>query len=170
MSKIRKLTKCEIDTLREYISYDPISGSISWAKSLGRKIKRGDKAGYAKDNRYIVFELFGRRYGAHRAILAIQTGFDTDLEVDHINGDKQDNRLENLRRVSSSVNMQNQRKAKASSKTGVLGVSPKGATSRFVAQIKVDGKTKAIGIFDTVEAASNAYLREKRRLHEGCTL
>ena len=87
--------------------------------------------------------------------------------VDHINGNKMDNRWANLRDVTQSVNMQNQRKATRANKTGYLGVSPSG--DKFVATITTNKAKRSLGRFDDLRHASAAYLRAKacaaRRQH-----
>jgi hypothetical protein len=88
--------------------------------------------------------------------------------IDHINGQKADNRISNLRKVTHAVNMQNQHRAARTSKTGLLGVSPN--KTRFVANINVDGRRVYLGSFATAHDAHSAYLSAKRELHAGCVL
>lgn len=88
--------------------------------------------------------------------------------IDHIDGDKSNNRLANLRDVCRSVNGQNQRKAMRDNKSGKLGVSVIGA--RFRALIVVDGKQRYLGTYDDAEAAHEIYLAEKRKFHAGCSI
>jgi len=87
--------------------------------------------------------------------------------IDHINGIRDDNRIENLRDVPQSMNMQNRHKPSISNKAGLLGVSHRG--SGFIAVIHKDGKQKYLGRFTTKEAAHQAYLYAKTETHEGCT-
>ena len=167
---MKKITESELVVIQEFMKYDKTTGQLTWIKKVGRKINPGMRVGSKNNRGYVEFDLYGKRYRAHRVIWAISTGSDTDLQIDHINGDKSDNRVSNLRAVTCSVNMQNQRAAKVTSKTGILGASPKKGTGRFVAQIKANGLARYIGVFDTAEEAGHAYLSAKRRLHEGCTL
>jgi hypothetical protein len=88
--------------------------------------------------------------------------------VDHINGDTSDNQWSNLRDVTHSVNCQNQRRAKRSNASGLLGVSFFDGKPR--ASISVDGRPIHLGTFDTPEAAHQAYVEAKRKLHAGCTI
>lgn len=89
-------------------------------------------------------------------------------QVDHINGIKDDNRLCNLRDVSININNQNKRLPFANSHTGVLGVGM--LNGKYRARIRVNGKRKHLGDFETIEDASNAYVNAKRLLHAGNTL
>ena len=89
-------------------------------------------------------------------------------DVDHINGNRADNRWCNLRDVSRTLNNQNQRRAQKDNETGLLGVSPH--RGRFKAQIRVNGKVRNLGLFDSPEVAHKVYLAHKRLMHPGNTL
>jgi hypothetical protein len=89
-------------------------------------------------------------------------------EVDHVNGAKDDNRIANLREVTHSENMQNQRGARSDSKTGLLGVSAH--HGKWCARIRVKGTLKHLGSYSTPEAAHQAYVKAKRVLHPHGTL
>jgi len=89
-------------------------------------------------------------------------------EIDHINGDKSDNSYRNLREVSRGENMQNKRKAHRNNKTGFLGVARE--AGKYRARIRVCGKNRSLGMYDTPQQAHQAYLAAKRELHEGCTI
>ncbi len=90
------------------------------------------------------------------------------MTIDHINGDKVDNRLENLRLVSHGENLQNIRKPMRNNTSGFLGVCRSGG--KFMATISVNGKSLNLGSFDKPEAAHAAYVAAKRRLHACCTI
>ncbi len=90
--------------------------------------------------------------------------------VDHINGNKLDNRIENLRAVTVQENTQNQRKAAARSRTGFLGVSFERQTGKFKACIGNNGRYTTLGRFTTPEAAHAAYVDAKRRMHAACSI
>lgn len=90
--------------------------------------------------------------------------------VDHINGNKLDNRVENLRGVNRSENTQNQRRASSRNTTGFLGVGFEKQTNKFRAVIGVNGKYTTLGRFETAEAAHAAYVDAKRRLHPACSI
>ena len=105
----------------------------------------------------------------HREIMKVSKG----LLVDHINGNRGDNRLCNLRDVSRKINTQNRKSASINNSCGLLGVSEHkgvGKSGRFVAGIYIEGKRKHLGVFDTAQQAHEAYLTAKRKYHEGCTI
>ena len=90
--------------------------------------------------------------------------------IDHINGIRDDNRIENLRDVSQKINLQNKRNPNANSTSKFLGVCWHKSRNKWQSQIAVNGKDKYLGLFETAELAHEAYLIAKRELHEGCTL
>lgn len=88
--------------------------------------------------------------------------------MDHINGNRSDNRWANLRDVTHSVNLQNQRRPKSDNKCGFLGVHAH--PSGFRAYIGVNKVRLDLGVYATAHKAHQVYLSAKRRLHEGCTI
>ena len=100
----------------------------------------------------------------HRlAFLFMEGSFPANI-VDHIDGNRLNNKWENLRHATSSQNMQNQRRARKNNTTGFLGVSKYNAC-KFEARITIEGMTVNIGVFDTAEEAHEIYLKVKRELH-----
>lgn len=152
------------------LSYDPRDGLFRWIAPPNQSIRRGEVAG-SKHPRYgyIRIGVDGRYYMAHRLAWLYVCGRWPEHHIDHINGDRADNRIENLRDVTSSVNSQNQRKAHPNNKgSGLLGVSQN--HWKWTARIKVGGRQLNLGTYDAPEEAHAAYLTAKRQLHEGCTL
>jgi hypothetical protein len=157
------------ELLRQMVRYDPDTGIFTWA--VPRKaMKAGDRAG-SEVGRYVRISLFDRPHSAHRLAFLYMTGAWPDRAVDHINGDKHDNRWCNLRHADATINAQNVRKPSKRSRLGLLGVSPpqRGRT-QFKASIQVDGKSVHLGYHDTAEEAHEAYLKAKRSLHAGATI
>ena len=157
----------------QFISYDPESGELSWKEKPNRNIQIGQKIGRKNSWGHMTFTFRGRTCMVHRIAWLIATGALPSNEIDHVDGDKENNRLSNLRDVTRNINQQNLRRAHRSNKTGYLGVS-KAALNHpnrpWYASIKKDGKTRFLGYYDTPELAHQAYVKAKRELHEGCTL
>lgn len=156
------------DMLRQYMSYDPCTGALVWIKSKSNKAPVGRSVGTIDKNGYVVTAFDRQFYKAHRLIWLLMTGAWPEGVIDHINGVPGDNRWSNLRDVKQAVNSHNHKRARTTSRTGVLGVSPAG--KGFKAQIMRGGKQHNLGIYPTVAAAREVYLAAKRQMHEGNTL
>ena len=110
-----------------------------------------------------------REYSAHRLAWLYVHGAWPTGQIDHINGDRGDNRISNLRDVTPALNTQNQRRAARSNKSsGLLGVTAN--RGRWLAQISIGGKSRNLGRYATPEEAHAVYVAAKRVLHAGCTL
>lgn len=148
------------------LAYDQATGIFTWKAARGCAPK-GSPAGAVMGNGYISIRVDGVRYLAHRLAWLLIHGAWPKGEIDHINGSRYDNRIENLRDVTRSLNQQNQTRAQSSNTTGALGVSKADAKGRFRARIFTNGKEHHLGTFKTVEEASQAYTSAKRQLHQG---
>ena len=155
------------ERLQSLISYCPTSGVFKWKIARTRGVVAGSVAGTDRHG-YIVISIDGGSFYAHRLAFLLMTGAWPSGVVDHINGDRSDNRWGNLRDVPHFVNMQNLKKSPNSSSIGLLGVTR--WRGKFKAQIRVGGKNYNLGTFNIAEEAHQRYLEEKRKLHEGCTL
>lgn len=160
------------ERLRALVDYDPLTGVFT------SKVKRfflapGDICGTRHSEGYFFIGIDGRRYFSHRLAVLYMTGVWPTSDVDHINGDRADNRWANLRTVSRSVNMQNQKRARSYAKgrtSKYLGVSFDRSRNKWAAGIKVDGKYHYLGRFDSEEKAHEVYVQAKRKHHAGNTL
>lgn len=138
-------------------------GNLYWRIDRGVNAKAGELAGKMnKGRRYV-----GLDYRLHPVYRLIWIYFNGSIDghVDHINGDKNDNRIENLRVVTHAQNMQNMRKATKRNKLGLLGVKLHKQSGLYQATIMVNGKSHSLKYHKTPEAAHAAYLEAKRRLH-----
>ncbi len=111
--------------------------------------------GYAKGS------VEGKDQTLHR-IVAKRMGIDLSNQIDHTNGNKLDNRRENLRSATPSQNVANSDSYK-NNKSGYKGVSKR--KNKWRAQIQKVGIQYHLGLFDTPEEASNAYVKAAEQLH-----
>lgn len=155
------------EALKQELHYDPETGLFTRLRNIGNGIKEGHIFG-CNSRGYLVGTVRRVMYANHRLAWFYVYGVWPTGDIDHINGIKSDNRIQNLRDVSKTLNQHNQRKAHSQNSTGVLGVRPRG--NRFSARIVINRKDKHLGCFDTAEAAHEAYLAAKRQMHEGCTI
>lgn len=150
--------------------FEYLDGLLIWRTSLCSAHRvAGSVAGSKNAHGYIVVEVAGKAHLAHRLIWLMHHGSWPVGEIDHKNGVRHDNRIENLRDVVHITNTENRRAAKQGTKTGVLGVSLH-TNGQYRARIRTDGRLLSLGLFDRVEDAHAAYVTAKRRLHEGCTI
>lgn len=150
------------------LSYDPLSGQFTWRVTLGRTSPAGALAGCISSKGYVLIETGGHCYVASRlAWFYVHGIWPSDL-VDHIDGDRQNNRIANLREADAKTNAEN-RSCLSTNKVGLLGVSQDKSSGRFNSIIHSGGVQTRLGQFDTAEEAHAAYLEAKRFLHAGAT-
>lgn len=151
--------------LKEIIDYDYLSGRFTWrAKRPGTR-GVGALAGNPMNNGYWQINIDGSGYLAHRLAFLWVNGEWPACCVDHINGDRADNRWENLRQASYGENQQNMKLDKRN-KSGFRGVSWSKSTGKWQASIQVNKVPRHLGFFDSPEVAGQAYLQAKSRLHK----
>ena len=150
------------EQLRARLHYDGETGVFTWCAPRSR-VRVGAVAGRLNAKGYRVIETAGKPYMAHRLAWLYMHGCLPTLEIDHINGNREDNRAANLREISHAQNCQNKQKARADSKTGIQGVSKCGR--RYKAEITTNGQWLYLGKFDSAAAANDAYQRAKSALH-----
>lgn len=156
---------CSVEELRSLLDYDPGTGVFTLKRPLPRgplgKLPAGSPVGNLNADGYISISVFGKTRKAHRLAWFHVTGEWPQDELDHLNGNRSDNRIRNLARVTRAENNQNRRARTGA--TGVPGVCKKG--KRFAAQIAIEGVRHWLGTYDTPEDAHRVYLMAKRRLH-----
>ena len=159
--------------LAEIIDYDPQSGLLTWRErpehhfairrlwlTWNTRYAGTPALNYLESTGYRAGNLNGRKAYAHRVALALTNGAWPD-SVDHINGDKSDNRAENLRDVSHAENMRNA-KRRVDNRSGVCGVFWNGRDHKWEARIKADGRVIRIGQYGSLEGAANARLQAEQ--------
>lgn len=155
--------------VRELLNYNSETGALTWAFNVGPTARAGGVAGSIEKKGYRSIGVDGSYYKAHRLVWLHVTGEWPTGQIDHKDGDKDNNRFENLRDVSPSVNQQNMRHATVRNKScGLLGVTPN--NKKWKAGIHIGGIKRHLGTFGTAEEAHAAYLDAKRKHHEGCTI
>lgn len=146
------------------LSFDPATGVFCWR--IDRALKRaGDVAGNVGRNGYRRITVNYRSYYEHHLAIAFDTGAlpPVGSHVDHINGDKTDNRLANLRVVTPSKNGLNRHGPNRNNRGGTLGVCEV-RPGAFVAFITVNRKRRHLGTYQSREAATVAREAAERSL------
>ncbi len=141
------------EDLQNILIYHEDSGLFTW-KNKGRGRKKGSIAGTISKG-YIKIRYMGTRYEAHRLAWLYAHGVFPDGDIDHINQDRADNRISNLRVVSKIENNKNKGKY-ITNTTGCTGVYWVNERNRWIARIGVDKKYIHLGCFVEYHEAVNA--------------
>ena len=141
-------------------------GKLYWKKVAhpNKQYLVGQEAGSIHQTGYRHVTWLGKVHKVHRLIFLLEYGY-LPPEVDHINGDRQDNRLENLRPATRSENQCN-RGAIASNTSGYPGVSWHRASKAWVVRVMKNGKTVVQQYFKDLELAG-LFAAEARSLYHG---
>jgi len=152
--------------IKEILHYSSDTGKITWLISPKHTtIKVGDRAGcFNKTTGYRSIRVNGKLYQEHRLAWLLHYGYLPAKDIDHRNGIKTDNRIDNLREATDAENQQNRGKRKDNS-SGYTGVSFHKPTGKWLSQIAKNGKKYNLGYYDTPELAHEAYLKAKAELH-----
>lgn len=154
-------------TLKTYLHYDPDTGVFTrlrvngarWQSLVGKPIIKPKRDGY------LYASVEGHEYLLHRLAWLYMTGsFPKDM-VDHRNRNRSDNRWSNLREATPTQQGANVTAHRwKTSKSGVRGVHA-AESGRWVVHIKIDGKVRHMGTFDTIEEARTHHERLMRERH-----
>jgi hypothetical protein len=155
--------------LRELLHFEPDTGVFTWRDTPLVHKWRGKQAGRL-DNGYIRIRIDRQDYLGHRLAWFYVHGEWPDPYIDHINGEKSDNRMVNLREATHGLNMQNRRSGNIGSRSGLLGVKWDEPSQRWEANITVDGRVIYLGKSKEKNIASAMYIAAKRAVHRACTL
>lgn len=157
-------------TLKDNLHYNQTTGIFTWLKTKSRSIKIGDIAGTVNKS-YIRIIINGNAYQAHRLAWLDVYGEIPSNDIDHINHDKSDNRINNLRCVTKRENQQN-RTININNVSGFTGVSWNKCAKKWQARIKIASKYKHLGLFtnldDAIAARKAANLEYNFHINHGC--
>ena len=146
----------EPEVLRQLLRYDPNTGKLFWKERNGNPQFNARYAGkealISVRHGYRMGEIFNRPVAAHRIAFSIHHGKHPEGEIDHINGNRSDNRISNLRDTTRTVNARNMKKSSAN-KSGVTGVSFYKPSNKWQARIMDNKKYRHLGYFCNFEDA-----------------
>lgn len=148
--------------LKELLRYEPETGQLYWLVNR-RRARAGASAGTVDGNGYLHMSVLGKFYKAHRLVWLLTYGEWPAGLIDHINGDKLDNRLANLRVVTHRQNQQNRERHRAGR---LVGCYYNKRAKRWQAYIKAQGERRHLGMYDTEQEAHAAYLHALTQLKE----
>lgn len=167
--RFKMLTYEEVSELLEYRPEVGGSCLIRKVPSFSGKNKiqarAGDLAGTPDPNRrYWRLRVFGKMHRAHKLVWLLNTKEWPAKNIDHKDGDPENNTFDNLRLCTQRENSQNRKKS-SNNTSGFLGVHWSKQQNKWVAQISHKNKKIYLGRYETPEAAYNAYLAAKAELH-----
>ena len=150
----------------DYLHYNPNTGVFTWVLKPSRRISAGSIAGSPhRRSGYRKIKFDGQDYRANRLAWFFVHGAWPCACLDHRNGRKDDDRIDNLREASSAQNAMN-RRAVVNSSSAHKGVTYHKQMRKWQAQIKVAGKNKYLGLFASESAAALAYNNAAAVAHE----
>ena len=142
--------------------FDYRDGELYWKERISRySIDLSKPAGCIGKSGYRVIRVEGKDYRAHRLIWKYQHGKDPKEFIDHIDGNRVNNNIENLRESTTQQNSFNTGPQK-NNKLGIKGV--KKQRNKYIATIEINGKRKHLGLFNTIEEARLAREESEKKL------
>lgn len=169
------------EELRQLLDYDPETGSLTWRprepkmfkpairpaerRAANWNARKAGKHALNADNGdgYFVGRVWGGVHRAHRVIWAMHYGEWPTGDVDHINGNRKDNRIANLRAATKGENARNAAKRRDNT-SGICGVCWHRHSGKWIARIKADGKSVFLGRFANLEDAVRARKMAEARI------
>lgn len=146
-----------------WFTVDSDTGIVLWKnKPHKSRVVIGTEAGTTFQTGYKKVMLLGKNYLLHRIAFFLYHGYIPE-QIDHINGNRSDNRKCNLRQANFAQNAQN-RRLTTNNKTGYKGVSK--SKNRYRATISYNKKFKHLGYFDTIEEAAKVYEKACEKFHK----
>lgn len=148
--------------LHEFLQYS--DGSLVWKKTVGRLATKNRIAGTLSDSGYLTICVCGKIYKLHRLIFFYHYGYFPKI-VDHIDGDKINNRIENLREATISENAWNS-KIRVTNKSGIKGISWDKKSNKWRASCMVNYKQNNLGCFDSIDEAKKVLVNFRNKNHK----
>ena len=155
------LTQQELNRL---LNYDPDTGHWEWLVSTSMRVKVGDRAGYTRHDGYLCIRIHTVLYLAHRLAWLYVNGHFPSAGIDHIDRNKANCRLSNLRPATQSQNMRNRRHSPLNT-SGYRGVYWEERKGKWFAKIVVERKQIHLGYFLDPKDADAAYQTAAKKLH-----
>ena len=147
--------------LHDHFEYK--DGDLFWKKPLSNRVKVGQKAGTLKDNGYLVTRIDGNMMRNHKIVYMLFNDEIPEL-IDHIDGNKLNNRIENLRLASKIENAQNS-KLRSDNSTGVKGLRWHSQRNKWNVRLVINKKEKSFGLFEDFELAELVAFEAREKYH-----
>lgn len=139
------------EEVSEFLQYS--NGKLFWLKAPSKRIRAGSQAGTLRPTGYRQVRILGKSYLEHHLIWYLHTGKWPVFDIDHINRKRDDNRIENLREVTHQFNCFN---------NTAKGFYFDKRNKKFMAYIRINGRLKNLGRYETAEKAKAVYEQAKK--------
>lgn len=157
------MNELTVDEARRLFDYNPDTGVLRWRVTSGPRARAGNIAGCKTPYGYTQVQAHGHFHRIHRLVWFMTHGVWPTYHIDHIDGDRSNNRIKNLRDIPNAANHQNIHRANRGNSTGLLGAYPNG--NGWMAKICLNGNKMYLGTFPSPEEAHSVYLKAKSELH-----
>ena len=152
------------DFVRSILNYNQETGAFTWIVQRSN-VSSGSVAGHVSKSGYTTISICDKTYLAHRLAWMHVNGCFPDCDIDHIDGNRSNNRFSNLRLDPLRQNQQNRKTTQRNNKSGFPGVYWHKSVHKWHARIHVKRKSISAGFFDDPRDAYEAYLSAKRQFH-----
>ena len=151
---------------KEYLNtiFDYKDGSLLWKIRKSNRCIIGDKAGTSHPNGYRYISVDSKTYAEHRLVYMYHFG-ECPKIIDHINRNKSDNRIENLRSATKQENCRN-RDINNTNKSGIRNVCWHKQSKKWCVQLAIDGKCVTIGRFKDIELAELVAVEARNKYYK----
>lgn len=144
------------ERLKEVLQYDENTGDFVWLRPTSNRVKAGAIATSKSSYGYGWISVDGQRYSAHRLAWLYVYGSMPRKNIDHIDNNRANNAIANLREATQEQNLFNMRISKKNT-SGYKGVHFHRGTNKWRAVVSLNNKPKHLGLYKTPEEASAAY-------------
>lgn len=161
------MIELSIELIREVFSYCPATGIIIWKNPINKKAITGKQAGYVWRHlrkEYLIVPFGRKQVKAHRLAWALYYGSFPKHQIDHVDNNGLNNKIENLRDVEQTINQKN-RRINLNNKAGMAGVYYDKNCKKWRASIQSDKKRYNLGCFEYLQEAKEA--RQKANIKYG---
>jgi len=149
------------ELVKKHIRYE--NGNLYWIDFSIRPTAKTGPIGYKCKSGYVTIKFMKKTTTVHRIVFLYHHGY-LPKEIDHINGNKSDNRIENLRDATHCQNMMNIKKYSLNT-SGYKGVRLHKKAKKWIAEIKQNNKYHYLGLFDCPKKAYEVYCNKALELH-----
>lgn len=144
--------------LKRLFNYNPLTGEFTRLVTTGPRGMVGEVAGTISSKGYRAIQIHGKIYKSHILAWFYVNGVKPRKQIDHINRDRLDNRISNLREVNNRQNCSNRKV----SRSGYVGVTFSKYTKKWRARIKFGYREHFLGYFHDAQEASKVYEKYAR--------